>query len=110
MLDSLGLSRHNRTLEFRMKPSQHFLLSFATSIFTGIAAALVVFFMQDWLQEHDLTPTIIMLLAFIVGHSVMRWFFRNYVRVDCMFGCGKKAYALKGRSDRFRCEQCGKDM
>ncbi len=93
-----------------MKPSQHFLLSFSTSLLAGVACALVVFFMQDWFDAHDLYPPIGMLVAFILGHTVMRWFFRNYVRVECLFGCGKKAYALKGRSDRFRCEQCGNDM
>ena len=93
-----------------MKPSQHFLLSFATSIFVGVAAALVILFMQDWLSANDLHPFILMLIAFILGHSVTRWYFRSFVRVECIFGCGKKAYALRGRSDRFRCEQCGNDM
>jgi Na+/melibiose symporter-like transporter len=93
-----------------MKSSQHFLLSFCSSIFAGIAAALVVFFMQDWISERDLHPPIIMLIAFIIAHITMRWFFRSFVRVQCAFGCGNKAYAIPGRSDRFRCEQCGKDM
>jgi hypothetical protein len=93
-----------------MTPSQHFLLSFATSIFTGIALAVGVMFCQDWISERGIYPPIAMLVAFLIGNMGMRWYFRTFVRVNCLFGCGKKAYALKGRSDRFRCEQCGNDM
>ncbi|MBL9143274.1 MAG: hypothetical protein JNM99_06275 [Verrucomicrobiaceae bacterium] len=93
-----------------MNSSQHFLLSFATSIFVALAGSVGVILAQDWLIERDLPPYILALVAFIILHFTVRWYFSNFVRVKCPYGCGQKALPIRGRSDRFRCESCGQDF
>ncbi len=93
-----------------MNPSQHFLLSFAASIFVATLMALGVFMAQDYLNQYKLPSPIIMLVVFILGQLGMRWLFRHFVPVKCPRGCGHTGYAFPGRSDRFLCHSCGQDF
>lgn len=90
-----------------MNSNRHFLLSFLSSIVLAIMGAGAVLLMRDWLGRHGLPYYIIALGVFVGVQLAVRWFFSNYVRVQCPFGCGAKALPLPGRPDRFRCEACG---
>ena len=93
-----------------MNPGQHFLFSFASSILVATLLAMGVYLAQDYLTRAHIPAYIVMLAVFIVGHLTVRWFFSTFVAVKCPRGCGKKGYALSGRSDRFRCHSCGQDF
>lgn len=93
-----------------MNPSQHFLFSFAASIFIATLMAVGVYLGQDYLNRVNIPAYIVMLVVFILGHLGVRWLFSNYVPVRCPRGCGTKGYALPGRADRFRCHSCGQDF
>jgi hypothetical protein len=93
-----------------MTSSQHFILSFASSIFVAALGATGVLMAQDWLSELGIPAYIVALALFIVLHFAVRWFFSNFVRVSCPYGCGKYGLPIRGRSDRFRCHSCGQDF
>jgi hypothetical protein len=93
-----------------MTPSQHFLLSFAVSLFVATLMALGVYMAQDYLNQLKVPAPVVMLVAFIIGHLGMRWVFSHFVPVKCPYGCGSHAYAIPGRTDRFRCHSCGQDF
>lgn len=93
-----------------MNPSQHFLFSFASSIFVATLLAVGVYLGQDYLNQVKVPAYIVMLAVFIIGHLTVRWLFSSFVAVKCPRGCGKKAYAIPGRADRFRCHSCGQDF
>lgn len=107
MLDSPRRCIHNL---LRMNPSQHFLISFASSILVATLAAGGVYLAQDHLNKYSIPPYIVMLVVFIVFHLLVRWIFSNFVPVRCPRGCGKKAHPIPGRADRFRCHSCGQDF
>ena len=92
-----------------MTASQHFLLSFASSILGATILVVAVFLGQDWLNEHGFPSYLIALGAFIGGHLFIRWFFQNFVPIACPHCSQKRCYPISGRSDRFRCEVCGAD-
>jgi hypothetical protein len=93
-----------------MPPSAHFLLGFASSIFLAVASAAGVLVKADWLKEHNLPPTLVMLVVFILVQLISRALFKALVKVSCPAGCGAEAYPIRGRSDRFRCDKCGLDF
>jgi predicted tellurium resistance membrane protein TerC len=92
-----------------MTSSQHFLLSFAASIFGATILVVAVFLAQDWLNEHDIPSYLLGLVVFIGGHFVIRWCFQNFVPIACPHCSQKRCFPMQGRSDRFRCEVCGAD-
>ena len=92
-----------------MTSSQHFLLSFATSILGATILVVAVFLAQDWLNAHDVPSYLLALGVFIGGHLFIRWYFRNFVSITCPHCGHKRCYPIRGHSDRFRCDVCGAD-
>ena len=90
-----------------MKPGQHFFLSFAISLLAAAGLAMTSYLHQDWLEQKGVPSALVTLGAFIGGHFFVRWLFASLVAVKCPKGCGARAFPIAGRSDRFRCEQCG---
>lgn len=90
-----------------MKPGQHFFLSFAASLLAAAGLALTSYLNQEWMEAHQVPSALVTLTVFIGGHFLIRWLFTQFVPVLCPKGCGAKAHPIAGRSDRFRCEQCG---
>lgn len=94
-----------------MTSSQHFFLSFASSIFVAALGSAGVLLAQDWLSEMGFPPASIVALAvFIILHLTVRWVFSSFVRVTCPYGCGRHGLPIRGRTDRFRCHFCGQDF
>jgi hypothetical protein len=92
-----------------MKPGQHFLLSFLSAIIVPAAMVSIAFVFEEKISELMPAP-LAMLVIFIGGHFIVRGIFHSYVKVNCLQGCGRKAGPIKGRHDRFRCNQCGMDF
>ena len=90
-----------------MQPSQHFFLSFASSLLGAALLALVSYLNQNWLESKQVPSAIVTMAAFIGGYFLCRWLFGSFVPVRCPRGCGAKAHPMPGRADRFRCEHCG---
>jgi hypothetical protein len=93
-----------------MTGSQHFITSFAASIFVGTVCGASVFFAQHSLQSVPVSPMIQAVAAFALGHFITRALFKAWVPIKCPYGCGNKAHPIPGRHDRFRCHSCGQDF
>ena len=93
-----------------MKGSQHFITSFAASIFVGTLLAVAVFVWQESVARLGVNPMLMVPVGFAIGQFVTRWIFKSWVPITCPYGCGNKAHPIPGRHDRFRCHSCGQDF
>ena len=93
-----------------MSTSQHFLLSYAASIFMGVVTATVALMGRDWLEGRGLPVPVVVIGSFILAYLIMRSLFRNLIAVKCPCCNASRAYPFKARGDRFRCENCGADF
>ena len=93
-----------------MTGSQHFILSFVSSVCVAALLSFGVFMFQERFNEWGLPPYAVMFVVFGIGHFTVRWLFSSYVAINCPFGCGNHGHPIPGRTDRFRCESCGKSF
>ncbi len=91
-----------------MNSARHFALCFFGPIIMGALYCAGVGLLWDWLDKHNISPMITMLVGCLVVASATRWFLRHVVTVKCPH-CGGKSYEIQGRGNRFMCVDCGKD-
>ena len=92
-----------------MTPPQHFFISFASSLLGATLLAFATILGHDWLDDHGVPSNLLALGLFIGGHLGIRAWFQNCIPIVCPRCKKKRAYAMPGRADRFRCEVCGAD-
>ncbi len=91
-----------------MTAARHFALSFFGPIIAGALFCGLVGIFSVWLERHQISVMIVMLVGFVGAAMTARWFVRNCVSISCPF-CGGKSYEIPGRGNRFACRVCGKD-
>lgn len=91
-----------------MTAARHFALSFFGPIIAGVLFCGVIGLFSVWLERHQISVMIVMLVGFLGAAMATRWFVRNCVSIRCPF-CGGKSYEIPGRGNRFACRVCGKD-
>lgn len=91
-----------------MTAARHFALSFFGPIIAGTLFCGLVSMFTDWLERHNFSVMVVMLVGFVGAAMAARWFVRNCIAISCPF-CGGKSYEIPGRGNRFACRVCGKD-